>query len=349
MPETTLLAVAGLALDRAWPELGPVRGAQRRDESRAALVQLADAARRGVDALVVAGDLLDRRSVEPATLDLLVRLFEAIAVPVVIAPGTLDWYSDDSPLATTDWPANVHVVTDPSGEPIELSTGLVIWASAVTSPLLVRLSIPGPGVASASGQVAVVHGTEPVQDADLDAAGVAHAVVAVPDVTASTRRATSTGAAVPTQLGASWPSCAVSLILDAEGRLLGRDVLPLPVTALTVVEVDAEACLTSEQLRGAVQKAADAGAGAVRLTGRLASGVLLPHLLPDSPPDIEVDATAVDHELSRPPDDDFTTAAAFLRDLTAREGPPADRHQAAALGLLALDSARGDLPPVEGS
>jgi exonuclease SbcD len=148
MPETRLLAVAGLGLDRPWPELGPERGAQRREQARAALVQLADVARRGADALLVAGGLLDRRSAEPTTVDLLARLFEAIGVPVLLVPGALDWYSEDSPLATTDWPPNVHVVTDPSGEPFELPTGLVLWGCAITSPLQPQLSVPGPGADS---------------------------------------------------------------------------------------------------------------------------------------------------------------------------------------------------------
>lgn len=349
MPETRLLAVAGLALDRAWPELGPQRGTKRREQSLGALVQLADAARRGVDALVVAGGLLDRRSVEPATVDLLARLFEAIAVPVVLVPGRLDWYSEDSPLATTDWPPNVHVVTDPSGEPVELPTALVLWPCAVTSPLQTQISVPGPGGPAVDGHVAVLPAAARVDERDLQAAGVAHALVGAADVSYWTSRVTTTGSAVALELGSPSPSCAVSLRLDARGRLVSRDVLPLPVPALTVVEVDAGGCSTSDALRAAVQEAADAGAAAVRLTGRLRPGVLLPHLLAKAPPDVQVDVKAVNPELALPPQGDPTAAAEFLRDLVERPEPLADRHQAAALGLLALDSARDYTAPAVGS
>ena len=348
MPETTLLAVAGLALDRPWPDLGPQRGAQRREQARAALVHLADAARRDVDALVVAGGLLDRRSVEPATVDLLARLFEAIAVPVVIAPGGLDWYSEDNPLATTDWPANVRVVTDPSGEPLELPTGLVVWGCAVASPLHPQLSVPGPGPSAAGGHVAVLPAAAPVDERDLDAAGVAHALVAHHDVASWRPRVTTTGVAVPAEPAAPSPACAVSLTLDGDGRLVSRDVVRLPVPALTVAELDAGAHATTGALAAAVQEAAEAGAAVVRLTGRLRPGVLLPHLSSPTPPDVHVDASGADHELAPPPEDDPTAAAEFLRDLIERPEPAADRHQAAALGLLALDSAR-DAAPAGGS
>ena len=345
MPDTRLLAVAELGLDRAWPELGPQRGAQRREQARTALVQLAEAAR-GFDALVVAGGLLDRRSVEPATVDLLSRLFEAIALPVVVAPGNVDWYSEDNPLATTDWPSNVRVVTDPSGERVELSTGLVVWACAVTSPLQPDLSVPGPGGPVAGGHVAVVPGTASVDDRDLDAAGVAHAVLSAVDVSSSTSRVTSTGHAVPAQLGGGWPSCAVSLTLDESARLVTRDVVAVAVPRLEVVELDAGDCRTSEALRDAVQAVADAGAAGVRLTGRLRPGVLLPHLLTQPAPDLCIDTAAVSYELAVPSEDDPTTASQFLRDLVERPGAIADRHQAAALGFRALDGARDAAAPV---
>ena len=339
MPETRLLAVAGLGLDRPWPELGPERGAQRREQARAALVQLADAARRGADALVVAGGLLDRRSVEPATIDLLARLFEAIAVPVLLVPGALDWYSEDSPLATTDWPPNVHVVTDPSGEPFALPTGLVLWGCAVASPLHPQLSMPGPGASGGGVHLAVLPAAVPVEDRDLDEAGVSHAVVAHPDVAAWRPRVTTTGRAVPADLGSPSSPCAVALTVDAAGRLVSRDVVELPVPALTVAELDAGAYASGDALAAAVQQAAGAGAAAVRLTGTLPSGVLLPHLLATTP-DVPVDASALEYDLALPPQNDATAAAEFLRDLAERPEPLPDRHQAAALGLLALDSAR---------
>lgn len=340
MPETTLLAVAGLALDRPWPELAPDSGARRREQARGALVQLAEAARRDVDALVVAGGLLDRRSVEPATVDLLARLLEAIAVPVIVAPGMLDWYSEDSPLATTQFPPNVHVVTDPAGEPVELPTGLVLWGCAVTSPLHAQVSVPGPAGSGSAGHVAVIPSSVSVHDRDLDAAGVAHALVAAAELSAWAPRVTTTGNAVPLEVGSSWPSCAVSLKLDATGIVVSRDVLALSVPALAVTAVDAAEYSSSEALRAAVQDAADAGSAAVRLVGRLRPGVLLPHLLTQPPPDVYLDTTELEYDLALPPEDDATAAAEFLRDLAERPEPLGDRHQAAALGLLALDRVR---------
>ena len=54
--------------------------------------------------------------------------------------------------------------------------------------------------------------------------------------------------------------------------------------------------------------------------------------------DVEVDVSSLQYELRQPPDEEKTAAAELVRALAQAAGSTRERHQAAALALLAMDS-----------
>lgn len=73
--------------------------------------KVADLCRReDCDMVLLAGDLFDGTA-RPETVALLKRELENCGVPVLIAPGNHDYYSDNSPWKTETWPENVFIFT----------------------------------------------------------------------------------------------------------------------------------------------------------------------------------------------------------------------------------------------
>src|SRR3954470_24326442 len=115
---TRIVVVAGLHLDRAWPELGSAFGNALRRWSREALGQVvAEARRREAEAIVVLGQLVSRSTVVPETLDYAAAVLGSFPHPVLIAPGRDDWYGGGGPYEIGPWPANVHIWKAAAFEP----------------------------------------------------------------------------------------------------------------------------------------------------------------------------------------------------------------------------------------
>lgn len=126
-------------LDLSDKSLAAIRRKEQR-ESFSGMFEYA--AEQGADAIVIAGDLFDRRNITKATLDYLCSLFAKYSdIRVVIAPGGGDFYSADSVYALAAFPENVHVFkNDRAEEPFSFTTKdetkVNIFGSAYTSPSL---------------------------------------------------------------------------------------------------------------------------------------------------------------------------------------------------------------------
>jgi DNA repair exonuclease SbcCD nuclease subunit len=160
-----LLHTADIHLDASFSaggfaaSFGPRRRQQLRDV-------LADAVKRAADwpadALLIAGDLFDSDRVTQDTVDFVRRLFESTApLPVVITPGNHDPYTPGSRYATTAWPANVHIFSEPGWKSIEIGDTLTVHGFAFDGPDISfnpfgTLTLPDDGRI----HVAVGHGAE---------------------------------------------------------------------------------------------------------------------------------------------------------------------------------------------
>jgi DNA repair protein SbcD/Mre11 len=120
MREIKLLQAADLHLDSAFESLSPEKAIERRKGQRALLSKLAAAAEeRGVQAVLLVGDVFDGAEVEHDTLRDFCRAMGALPCPVIIAPGNHDPYSVYSVWETSHLPENIFVFKNAEIEGVE--------------------------------------------------------------------------------------------------------------------------------------------------------------------------------------------------------------------------------------
>ena len=127
MAVVKFLQVSDFHLGRPFGWIAPDRRSQRRQDQRRALeMAVQQAIERGVDAILLPGDLFDQECVDADTLSFAVRAFEVAGCPpVFISPGNHDPYSDVShywnphllKARAGAWPAHVHVFTSSQWTP----------------------------------------------------------------------------------------------------------------------------------------------------------------------------------------------------------------------------------------
>lgn len=125
------LHAADLHLDAPFSALSPEQAAERRQEQRALLQELADAANaHACDIVLLAGDLFDSVHASEQTLQALCRALGAIRAPVFISPGNHDCLLPGSAYLTQRWPENVHIFRTPAITAVELpEKGLRVYGA----------------------------------------------------------------------------------------------------------------------------------------------------------------------------------------------------------------------------
>lgn len=323
-----IMLLAGVHLDRAWPDLGSAFGRVLRDWSREALVKAVEQAREHqASAVVVVGGLMDRSTVLPDTLEFAATVLGSFPGPVVVAPGPTDWIGDGGPYELGGWPPNVHIWTKAAFDAAPLLPN--VWGSAWTGPasraprppddgrdgalrIWVRASLP-EGDLPGRDQEPVVSSSVPGRDR----------LVVVPDLVHQPGEA---GGAV--------------LLVDVEEGLADVDTIGLPGQPGALVELDVTGRVTQEEF-DADFKVACVGEGPVllRLAGELAAPILLPGFGgPDVPLDVSVDVSGLRYAVEVPEAADRSTRAEFLRAMALTRGDERERHQTTALGLVALSA-----------
>lgn len=131
----TFLHAADLHLDAPFRSLSPEQAVERRAEQRQLLRRLSETARQAeADLILLSGDLFDRQRVRPETMEQLYDCFEALDIPIFLAPGNHDPYSAASPYRTKPWPSNVHIFTQDHPQRVELAElGAVVYGAAFLS------------------------------------------------------------------------------------------------------------------------------------------------------------------------------------------------------------------------
>lgn len=326
---TRVLAVHGVGLDRAWPELGHEHGELMRGWSAELLAEAVQAAaREEVDALVVAGDLFDRATATPSTVEYAAAVLGSAGVPVVVVPGQRDWYGDGSPYVHSSWPASVRIAANAAFEPVLDDR---IWVSAWTGPTSQLPATP----AGSEGPALLVRPS--VAGATEVAERLPHGL----HLLTSGEQHDDEGWTSVAPLASLERAMGVLLVDVAEDHRPGAARVPLGEPPVLLVELDVTGLGSEEQLREALVAAADRPA-LIRLMGELAVEVLPPALHAEPlPPHLVVDETELTFADPRITPDDRTTRAELLRGLAGLGLERRRLHVSTALGLRALAEVEG--------
>lgn len=127
---------ADFHLDSAFGALTARQAAARRRESRELAFRLANYVNsRGVELVLLAGDLFDSGSVFRETGEQLAEALGQMRAKVFVAPGNHDWVGPGSPWLTVDWPENVYIFRENRLTAVELPDwNLTIHGAAFTAP-----------------------------------------------------------------------------------------------------------------------------------------------------------------------------------------------------------------------
>jgi len=173
------LQVSDLHLGRPFGWLPVEKRELRRRAQRGVLERaVRESIERGVDAILIPGDLFDLEGVDADTLAFALGVFSVTGCPpVFIAPGNHDSYSDTSPywsqrlleVRGTGWPKHVHVFRSPTWSVVPLSDHqkkIRVWGRCFISNVvsldrpLSRPSLAGVnGADSSAFDVALFHGS----------------------------------------------------------------------------------------------------------------------------------------------------------------------------------------------
>lgn len=228
------LHAADLHLDSPFEGMPAGKAAIRRGEQRALLGRIAELVERErLQLVLLSGDLLDSDNTYYETGEELVRSLQRLRVPVIIAPGNHDYYSDSSPYARLRLPANVRVFTRPEIGYFELpELGVRVYGAAFTDrrsrPLLTGFHAErSPGVRNLlclHGEVGVRESIynpirlEELADSGLDYAALGHIHKA-------------SGLQKAGEVWYSWPGCPEGRGFDETGEKF-----------VSIVELDETGC-----------------------------------------------------------------------------------------------------------
>lgn len=129
-----ILHAADFHLDSAFAGLTSEQAKLRRRESRRLLERLSNYVnQRGVEVVLLAGDLFDSATTYRETIEALIDALGGMSARVFIAPGNHDFYTARSPYATLPWPENVHIFKTREIERVELpELGCAVYGAAFT-------------------------------------------------------------------------------------------------------------------------------------------------------------------------------------------------------------------------
>lgn len=161
-PVLTLMLLSDVGLDRPCEWATPAIASSRRAAAKQALVDiLIEARRQSVELIACAGDLFDRHTVRPATMQWLMTAFRSAAVPVLIAPGNEDFVGPLGGYARHRWPPNVHIFTSDRLAPHECAGGgVTIWGAANRQAHSASSFLDGVHVDRGGVNSAMFHGAE---------------------------------------------------------------------------------------------------------------------------------------------------------------------------------------------
>ena len=136
MAGVKVLHAADFHLDSPFRGLPGAKARARRREGRAMLERLAQLVNeRGVEVVLLAGDLFDSGEIYRETALALADALGKMRAPVFLAPGNHDCWDGRGPYTAVDWPENVHIFKSKEIEAVALpEKNCVIYGAAFTEP-----------------------------------------------------------------------------------------------------------------------------------------------------------------------------------------------------------------------
>lgn len=287
-----VLHFADLHLDAPFAWASPETGRLRRRNRRHVLTRIVElAASEGVDAILCGGDLFEHERFGPDTVAFLRATFAGTSVPIYLAPGNHDWFSDRSPYARVDWPPNVHVFTEDRLVPVTLADGLTLWGAAHRAPANTDGFFGGFRPDRGGTHIALAHASErsvlgwqepgkqphaPFDAAELAAAGLAHAFLGHYHLPRDADGYTYPGNPDPLEFGEQGDRGAVVATIGPDGSI-ERVRHRVAASEVHDLLVPLDGCAHSDDVRAAVGAAIAGLGGCVRvtLTGELTPGLEL--------------------------------------------------------------------------
>jgi DNA repair protein SbcD/Mre11 len=286
-----LLLFSDLQLDRPYEWASPTLADARRAAAREALVEILGIARqRDVDVIACAGDLFDRRTVRPGTIEWLIAALRSASVPVLIAPGERDFVGPLGGYTRHEWPDNVTIFDTNEFVPVKVADGVMVWGAGHTEAHRARSFLDHFEVDHDGVNISLFHGAEvscaeqepdldpsaPFEEAAVGQAGFDHALVGHYQQPHQGRLYTYPGAPLAHDFGNTAAGGVVLLTLAGDGAL-DREYLPIESQKLHDVSVD----LTGSTSAGDVTRRVKASLGELsgvihlRLIGHLSPDVVL--------------------------------------------------------------------------
>jgi hypothetical protein len=322
-----IMIVAGVHLDNAWTDLGSQFGTALREWSRDVLAHVvAEANRRDVGTLLIAGDLFDRSFALPATIDIAAQLLATFHGNVLIAPGRTDWIDATSLYSTHNWAPNTFIWSASEYQPSELVPS--VWASAWTSPAGSATRVPD----APEPRLLVRAG---MSEADLD-----RVTIGSDDLIVTTGATAAKGILrVPDLVHDPREAGGFALVVDGENPTVAARRVELPGQPGALVELDVTEITDTDAFAIAVESTLTSQSPLVlSLLGILGPAVLLPGFGgPEMPPGVVLDLDSLTFGTVTVDDSDRSARAEFLRAM-ATKTLELQRHQTTALGLAALDA-----------
>jgi DNA repair exonuclease SbcCD nuclease subunit len=159
-----ILHTADVHLDRAYSGAGMTSSiaAARRQELRDAFRRFVDLALElRADAVTIGGDLYEHERSTADTGHFLRTQFERLGGrPALIAPGNHDPYLPDSLYRRIDWPANVHIFSEPRFRAVRLAGEVTVWGAGHDGPDLRQNLLQGFHVPDSGTHVLLFHGSD---------------------------------------------------------------------------------------------------------------------------------------------------------------------------------------------
>lgn len=332
----SLLALAGLNLDRTYPELGADAAERRRSAGMTLLLgALSHAQRVGVDALVFVGELFDERCVSPRSVTSLVQILDAFPGQVLIATGG----DGEGIYASTNWGPRTFVWASIDFAAAPEPFGVVLGRAGQRERSAAMPAVP------ADGDVTIIVDAELALEPSASWASEYRArhVITSGSAEVALDGVTVLAPANP-GLGEQWGQAALLSYNSFGVTNVERVALTAKASAETV-DVDVSAFAATDDLLAALDRTVAAAPewSVIRLVGELPQGVQLPLTAEYVPPrdDVAIRAGDISFGFTRPNQSDHTALAEFIRSLSDADANEQDRHQAIALGIAALVPSNG--------
>ena len=368
--EMKFILFSDLHLDASFTGLGRdgVAAERRRQALRTTLRHIIDLAKEvHADAVLCGGDLYEHEHVTDDTQNVLQERFgELDPMPVYLAPGNHDWYSNTSVYERAAWTPNVHVFKGARLEPVIVGDGITLWGAAHRAPagttcFLDDFRAQGPGV-----HLALFHGSErgwfdeqrdgknphaPFDERQIAGSGLHHVFLGHFHRAKAAPSHTYPGNPCPLTFGEDPGRGAVVVTVTPDGQV-SRDWQSVAAYQVHDIVVDVTGCTSREGIRSlvAAKVQGQTGSARVALIGELHADVDLS--LGDLAYErgtldalvLHADELRIAYDVERLSQEQ-TVQGQFVRDVRAADLDPETRQRVLVTGLRALHG-RKDLEVV---